>query len=100
MRGMAEIVQRERRPIWQHVTLPGSVGALAPSPTYHADRTVLAATSAGVSVSRDGGATFEGWSTGLGETPVVAIALSPTYTADRLVYAVELGGRIWRRRAH
>ncbi|MDQ6670860.1 MAG: YCF48-related protein, partial [Chloroflexota bacterium] len=84
---------------WQPIPaqLPGHVSVLVGSPTYRQDRIILAGTSAGVCISRDAGATFQSWSEGMGATPVVALAFSPTYASEREVYAVELGGRIWRR---
>jgi hypothetical protein len=90
----------ERRPIWRAVDLGGgavAVTAVAPSPSYAADRTVFAATNAGVFVSRDGGETFQPWSDGLVPPRVVALAVSPAYYDDRLVYGLGLGGIIWRR---
>jgi hypothetical protein len=72
----------------------GSVTALALSPV---DRTVFAATNAGVFVSRDAGETFAEWSDGLTNPRIVAIAVSPNYVEDRMVYAIGLGGTIWRR---
>jgi len=94
-----------RRPLWQATVLPGqpSGGApaitdLAASPGYAQDRTIFAATSAGVLVSRDGGASFVGWSDGLEPPAIVALVLSPTYDEDRGVYALGLGGTLWHRR--
>jgi hypothetical protein len=94
-----------RQPVWETADLssepaPGRVVALtglAPSPAYAADRTLFAATSAGIYVSRDGGAGFEPWSDGLEAASIVAVAPSPAYARDRLVYALGLGGTVWRR---
>jgi hypothetical protein len=58
---------------------------------------VFAATSAGVFVSRDGGATYLPWSEGLIPPGLVALAISQNYHSDRLIYALGLGGTIWRR---
>ena len=71
-----------------------SITALAASPV---DPAVLAATNAGVFLSRDAGQTFTDWSDGLTNPRVVAIAVSPNFGEDRLVYALGLGGTIWRR---
>jgi hypothetical protein len=70
---------------------------LVVSPAYAQDRTLFAATSAGVYVSRDGGASFAAWNVGLEPVSMVAVTLSPAYARDRLVYALGLGGTIWRR---
>ena len=86
----------ERQPNWRRASLPGLLTLLETSPAYRQDKTILAGTSAGVCISRDGGQTFQPWSVGMGHVPVIAAAFSPAYAADRLVYAVELGGRIWR----
>jgi hypothetical protein len=96
-----EVRAGERRPIWRGTDLDKAtalVTALAVSPTYASDRTLFAATSAGVFVSRDGGDSFGLWSDGLQPRSVVAVAVSPDYAADRLVYAITLGGGVWRRR--
>jgi ligand-binding sensor domain-containing protein len=66
--------------------LGGAVSAVAVAP----DGAIYAGTSAGVSISRDQGHTFE---VSDGPARVVSLALS----ADGLVYALELGGRLWRR---
>jgi hypothetical protein len=99
--GRAQEVRRgTRRPLWSEVALPGPPAALtglAASPDYHQDRTLFAATSTGVDVSRDGGERFTAWNDGLELPAVVAVAPSPAYAQDRLVYALGLGGTIWRR---
>ena len=56
--------------------------------------TVLAATNAGVFISRDGGEVFEAWNEGLDNPRVVSLAISPN---GELVYALGLGGSVWRR---
>ena len=94
-----------RRPVWDAVELPGqdaagrlpAIAGLVASPSYAEDRTLFAATSAGVYVSRDGGATFAAWNDGLESLATVAVAPSPAYARDRLVFALGLGGTIWRR---
>lgn len=97
-RGSQEVRGGERRPIW-HPALLGDgtlqVTALVISPNYAADRTVLAATSGGVFVSRDAGATFSAWSEGLAPTSVVSLA----YPEGEHIYALGLGGTVWRRQA-
>lgn len=96
--GLVERVGGEKRPVWRRVGMPGTVSALATSPTYRQDRTVVAATSRGACISRDGGASFQAWTDGPGAVPLVVVAFSPAYGTDHLVYVVELGGRIWRHR--
>jgi hypothetical protein len=95
-----------RRPVWDACELPGQDGAgrlpaiagLTASPDYARDRAVFAATSAGVYLSRDGGASFAAWHDDLEPPATVDVAPSPAYARDRLVYALGLGGTIWRRR--
>jgi hypothetical protein len=92
-----EVCGRERRPVWRSAEPGpdvGSVTSLALSPV---DRTVFAATNAGVFVSRDAGETFAEWSDGLTNPRIVAIAVSPNYGEDQMVYAIGLGGTVWRR---
>lgn len=83
---------------WRHASVAGSIPALAPSLTFARDRVIVVATSAGVYISTDAGASFARWRDGIGEPAVVAVAFSPEFAADGIVYAVELGGRIWRAR--
>jgi hypothetical protein len=100
-----EVKEGVRRPVWDAVELadeeqPGrtvAIAGLAASPAYAQDRTLFAATSAGVYVSRDGGASFGRWSDGPEPAATVAVAVSPAYAQDRLVYALGLGGSVWRR---
>jgi hypothetical protein len=104
--GSWQVTGGSRRPVWDAIALPGEAAAgrvaaltgLVASPDYARDRTVFAATSAGVCVSRDGGASFTPWSDGLNAVSAVAVAPSPAYAGDRLVFALGLGGTIWCRR--
>ena len=101
VRDAQEVHSGERRPMW-HATEPGSevtgVTDLAVSPAYGAsDRTLFAATNAGVFVSRRGGETLEPWGEGLDPARMVSVAVSPAYAEDRLVYGLGLGGTLWRR---
>ena len=75
-----------------------AVTALRTSPTFAEDRTLFAATNAGVFVSRDNGETYQPWSDGLNPLRMVALGTSPGYPTDGLVYALGLGGTLWRRR--
>ena len=100
VRHAREVRAGQRRPVWRGADLGGgvvAVTAVAPSPAYAEDRTVFAATNAGVFVSRDGGETYQPWSEGLDPSSIVALAISPNYRDDRLVYGLGLGGTIWRR---
>jgi hypothetical protein len=92
-----EVKQGVRRPVWESTELLASIAGLTASPDYAQNRTLFAATSAGVYVSRDGGASFTLWSDGLEPKATVAVAVSPAYAEDRLVYGLGLGGTIWRR---
>ncbi|MGI9148844.1 MAG: YCF48-related protein [Chloroflexota bacterium] len=96
--GVFERVPGEPRPVWRRASLPATVCALETSPDYARDRTLLAATTAGVCISRDAGQTFQSLGTGIDDRPVVAAAFSPAYAEDQLIYSVELGGNIWRHR--
>jgi hypothetical protein len=96
-----EVRAGKRRPVWRGTDLgEGAVAvtALASSPSYAEDRTLFAATNAGVFVSRDGGDSYHSWSEGLTPTRTIALAIPPTYAEDRLIYALGLGGTVWRRR--
>jgi len=99
VRHAREVRAGQRRPVWRaaHLGEGAAVTAVALSPGYAQDRTVFAAASAGVFVSRDGGDTYQRWSEGLGPPGVVALAISPNYRSDRLIYALGLGGSLWRR---
>jgi hypothetical protein len=99
-RGAREVRGGERRPLWQEAQIgnPGSaVTAIALSPHARRDRAVLAAAEHGVSLSRDGGATFVGWAHGLDVPLVTALALTAT-DGGLEAYALGLGGTLWRRR--
>jgi hypothetical protein len=96
-----EVRSGKRRPVWRSTTLGEgalAVTALAISPVFAEDRTLFAASNAGVFVSRDGGDTYAPWSEGLNPVRTVALATSPSFAADRLVFALGLGGTVWRRR--
>lgn len=101
MRHAQEVRDGARRPIWRSIGLgrdATAVTALGLSPAYARDRTLFAASNAGVYVSRDGGQSFARWSEGLSPAQVLGLAVSPQYATDRTVYALGLGGTIWRRR--
>jgi photosystem II stability/assembly factor-like uncharacterized protein len=68
----------------------GTVAALAFSPNYTDDQTILAATLAGVHRSTDAGQSWHNVSQGLPNPFVDALAFSPDFARDRIVYA---GGR-------
>jgi hypothetical protein len=68
------------------------VTALAVSPRYAEDTTVMAATSGIVQWSRNGGDRWEPLGSGLDGRPVTALLPTPS---DQ-VYAVTLGGTLWR----
>jgi hypothetical protein len=92
MRHAQEVRHKERRPMWRSADLGPDVvniTALAVSDV------LLAATNAGVFISRDGGERFVEWSDGLANPRMVAIAASPNFAEDRAVYALSLGGTVW-----
>jgi hypothetical protein len=95
-RDAQEIRGAERRPMWHNAVLGDGtlrITALVISPTYEVDRTIVAATSGGVFVSRDAGVRFEPFSDGLSPTSVLALA----YPEHRQLHALGLGGTVWRR---
>ena len=75
---------------WQRVDSPlargatGTIHALATSPDFARDRTVLAATDGGLWSSRDAGVT---WSRGSGPAGARALAFSPDFATDRTLLA-------------
>jgi photosystem II stability/assembly factor-like uncharacterized protein len=81
---------------WQISTLPTPpplVSALALSPQYAADGTVLAATvEDGVFRSGDRGSKWESWNFGLLDLDVYALALSPAFGGPLGTSAPEAGG--------
>lgn len=94
-----EVRGGRRLPAWRRVELGDvRVTALAVSPAFGDDRTLFAATSGGVYVSRDGGTSFARWSEVGDLAAMVSLAPTPGYPADREVYAVALGGSLWQRR--
>ena len=85
MRSAQEVRRGERRPLWQEAqigNLSSAITAIALSPRVSHDRTVVAAADDGVSLSRDGGATFAAWEHGLDVPLVTALALAPARETD------------------
>lgn len=65
----------------------GTVTALAVSPDFANDQTLLAGTSeGGVFKSTDGGAQWKAVNMGLGNTQIKALVYSPAYAADKTVF--------------
>lgn len=85
---------------WRSTALPRGQGQtlrqLAVSPDFAHDRTVFAAATSGVWVSRDAG---QSWTRTGGPAPAAAIALSPAFARDRsLIAAGQIstdGGQTW-----
>ncbi len=78
---------------WQRpqAGLPGVCGisALALSPDYANDRTVLAGVKGyGIFVSHDGGKSWQPAGAGLPHVAVHAVAFSPGYAVDRIAFAI------------
>jgi hypothetical protein len=100
LRAAQEIVRGARRPIWRSADLvqhPDAVTALVASPNFTEDRTVVAATSAGVYISRDGGERFTPYGEGLTPPSILTLTISPAYARDGLLFAVGVDGTIWQR---
>ncbi|RPH85422.1 MAG: hypothetical protein EHM75_09770, partial [Desulfobacteraceae bacterium] len=73
----------------------GTITALAVSPNFTGDQTLLAGTSSGgVFKSTDGGAQWRAVNTGLGDTQMKALAYSPSYGVDKTVFSAALHGGI------
>ena len=79
---------------WQALPPPpgGSVNALAASPDFPADRTLLAGTGSGVYLSSDGGGSWVTLSVAIAPTRLI---LSPDYPTDPTVFAVTDATREW-----
>ena len=75
---------------WQRVdVLPGggNVRAMAVSPAFPEDDTLLAANAGGIHRSTNGGADWEAVGRGLGGKSVTALALSPSFQGDSTMFA-------------
>jgi photosystem II stability/assembly factor-like uncharacterized protein len=90
---------------WERVLLGGPIFAVAVSPTFAEDRTLLVATAEdGVLRSEDGGTTWGGANAGLLDLTVLSLALSPRFDEDRTAFAgtasglyrTRNGGKAWR----
>jgi photosystem II stability/assembly factor-like uncharacterized protein len=90
-RHVDEVQHGERRPAWHRSTVAPGAPRIT-SAAFGADRRVFVSSNRGIFISRDGGATFASWSEGIEERPVLGLGLTPTDA-----FALELGGRVWRR---
>lgn len=97
-----------RYPLWRDASLTTREGdsvaitALAVSPHFSIDRTIVAATSAGVYRSLDAGRTFAAWNNTIEPVPMLALSVTsaPNDEPDHptfLVFALDVRGTIWRR---
>jgi hypothetical protein len=80
LRTSGEVRSGERGPVWRSTAVGNGtapVTALAVSQHYATDRTIFAATSAGVFVSRDSGDSYQACSDGDTPSRVLALAISP-----------------------
>lgn len=79
---------------WQALPLPpgGSVTALAVSPAFAVDRTLLAGSNNGVYLSRDAGASWMTLSIAIAPTRLI---VSPDYPIDPTVFAITDATREW-----
>lgn len=84
-------ISRDGGQVWQPTTLDaGPIVALAVSPDYATDRTVLAGTLSGAYLSTDGGETWEGpWFASLA---VHQVLFSPAYAMDHALFLGTSGG--------
>ncbi len=69
-----------------------SITHIAISPSFSQDKTLLVGTLAGVSVSRDAGASWETPARGIVGPFIRDVALSPTFAVDGVMYATAPGG--------
>jgi len=73
---------------WERLpNAPLSVLALAVSPSYAQDHTLFAGTNNGISVSADGGETWQAAVMPISSSSVVAISFSPNFAADGIMLA-------------
>jgi hypothetical protein len=73
------------------------VTAIALSPCFERDHTVVAAADRSVYVSCDGGVTFTAWDDGLDVPMVTGVGVAEAAEGSLVVYALGLGGTLWRR---
>jgi photosystem II stability/assembly factor-like uncharacterized protein len=74
-----------------------TVLSLALSPTFPRDRTIYAATNQGIYRSINEGLTWQPWSAGLGNAPVVMVAacVDAAGASGQRLYTLALGGALW-----
>jgi hypothetical protein len=58
--------------------------------------TIIAGTSRGLFISRDGGRVWLPAEGDLGGLPIVAVAPSPRFADDRCVWVLVVGGELWQ----
>jgi len=91
----------EVRPLWQTAPIGAPtevITAVALSPRIRQDGLALAAGGGTPYLSRDGGATFGAWDSGIRTPLVTAISVVELPGGELAAYALGLGGTLWRRR--
>ncbi len=75
-------------PEWERLPqAPLGILALAVSPGFREDRTILAGTNAGIFLSRDAGETWLSAHLPLSSSTILCLCFSPNYTQDGLIFA-------------
>ncbi|MCG2769676.1 MAG: hypothetical protein L6435_15055 [Anaerolineae bacterium] len=72
-----------------------AIVALIDVPRGEKEYDLYAATSQGVFLSRNRGKSWESFSKGLPDGPILSLVPSPDYLKDGLLYALSLGGTLW-----
>jgi len=74
---------------------PVGVMALATSPTFHTDHTVIAGADSGIFVSNDAGESWRSARIPFGHSMTLALSFSPNYMMDGIVLAGTLEDGVW-----
>ena len=93
IRGTRERRHGDSLPLWRASPLPAAAARVTALAFAHNDaRCIFAATTTGISVSRDAGDTFADWSEDLPRAPYLSVR-----PIGGAVFALGVGGTIWRR---
>ena len=89
-------VSQAARAAWQKLThAPTEIIALAVSPTYAEDTTILAGTGYGLFISHDAGAQWLAARTPMSNSGILCLCFSPNYRADGIILAGTLEDGIY-----
>lgn len=89
-------LNQNTQPHWRRMpNAPVEIIALAVSPTYATDSTILAGTGQGLFLSRDGGEKWQRMATPMPASVVLCLAFSPNYKADGIILAGTLADGIY-----